>query len=65
MLKHEIALMLAARYGYTSYLKICTAVTGGTFSLVDKKQFHAHGSCINARRISMTGNHSITTQAEH
>ena len=37
--KHEIALMLAARYGYTSYLEICTSITGGTFSLVDKKQF--------------------------
>ena len=39
MRKHEIALLLAARYGYTSYLEICTPITGGTFSLVDKKQF--------------------------
>jgi hypothetical protein len=39
MLKHEIALMLAARYGYTSYLEICTPFTGGTFSLVDRTQF--------------------------
>jgi len=40
MRKYEIALMLARRYGYTSYLEICTPTTGGTFSLVDKKQFH-------------------------
>lgn len=39
MRKHEIALMLARRYGYTSYLEICTPTTGLTFSLVDKKQF--------------------------
>ena len=39
MRKYEIALMLAKRYGYTSYLEICTTVTGGTFSLVDKEQF--------------------------
>jgi hypothetical protein len=39
MRKYEIALMLARRYGYTSYLEICTPCTGGTFSMVDKEQF--------------------------
>ncbi len=39
MRKYEIARMLARRYGYKSYLEICTPTTGGTFSLVDKKQF--------------------------
>ena len=37
--KYEIALMLARRYGYTSYLEICTPNTGHTFSKVDKQQF--------------------------
>ena len=39
MRKYEIALMLAKRYGYTSYLEICTPTTGGTYSRVDKEQF--------------------------
>jgi hypothetical protein len=39
MRKYEIALLLASRFGYTSYLEICTPNTGGTFSMVDKEQF--------------------------
>jgi len=39
MRKHQIALMLAKRYGYTRYLEICTPTTGRTFSKVDKRQF--------------------------
>jgi hypothetical protein len=39
MRKYEIARLLAQRYGYSSYLEICTAITGGTFSHVDKGQF--------------------------
>jgi len=39
MRKYEIALLLAKQYGYTSYLEICTPITGNTFSLVEKKQF--------------------------
>jgi hypothetical protein len=37
--KYEIAVMLARRFGYTSYLEICTRYTGHTFSKVDKHQF--------------------------
>jgi hypothetical protein len=39
MRKYEIARLLGKRYGYTSYLEICTPTTGGTFSQVDKLQF--------------------------
>jgi|GEM_PF-1280616 len=39
MRKYEMALLLAQRYGYTSYLEICTSSTGFTFSQVDKQQF--------------------------
>ncbi len=39
MRKYEIALTLAKRYGYTSYLEICTHTTGRTFERVDKQQF--------------------------
>lgn len=39
MRKYDIALMLARRFGYTSYLEVCTSTTGATFSQVDKQQF--------------------------
>jgi hypothetical protein len=39
MRKFDIALMLAQRYGYTSYLEICTPLTGRTFSQIDRQQF--------------------------
>jgi hypothetical protein len=39
MRKYEIALLLGRRYGYTSYLEICTPTAGHTFSLIDKEQF--------------------------
>jgi hypothetical protein len=39
MRKYEIARVLARRYGYKSYLEICTPSTGGTFSRVDRKLF--------------------------
>lgn len=39
MRKYEIALMLAGRYGYESYLEVCNPTTGLTFSQVDKQQF--------------------------
>ncbi len=31
--------MLAKRYGYSSYLEICTPITGCTYSMVDGRQF--------------------------
>ena len=37
--KHEIAMMLAERYGYSSYLEICSPTTGNTYSLVDQGRF--------------------------
>lgn len=39
MYKYEIALALARRYAYTSYLEICTPLTGQAFNRVDKEQF--------------------------
>lgn len=39
MRKSEIARMLGNRFGYTSYLEICTPTTGLTYSSVDKEQF--------------------------
>lgn len=37
--KYKIAFMLARRFGYTSYLEICTPSTGHTYSKVDRRQF--------------------------
>lgn len=39
MRKYEMILMLARRYGYSSYLEICTPTTGHTFSFIDPNQF--------------------------
>lgn len=42
MRKYEIAQLLARQFGYRSYLEICTATTGFTFSQVDKEQFQQY-----------------------
>jgi hypothetical protein len=39
MRKYEMALLLAKRFGYTSYLEICSRTTGHTYAFVDKNQF--------------------------
>lgn len=39
MHKYEIAGLLGKKYGYSSYLEICTPTTGLTFAQVDKSQF--------------------------
>jgi hypothetical protein len=39
MQKYELAAALARRYGYSSYLEVCTPTTGNTYAHVDKQQF--------------------------
>jgi hypothetical protein len=46
MQKYEIALRLAQRYGYKSYLEICTPMTGLTFAQIDKQQFERRARLI-------------------
>jgi hypothetical protein len=64
--KYEIARMLARRYGYKSYLEICTPSTGGTFSLVDKKQFSRRARLMYRRPLSFSDGERVdfSTQAE-
>lgn len=37
-LKYEVVNAISRRFGYTSYLEICTPLTGFTYSLVDREQ---------------------------
>lgn len=66
MRKYEIARMLARRYGYESYLEVCTPSTGGTFSLVDKKQFSRRMRLMYRRPLSFSDGERVdfSTQAE-
>jgi hypothetical protein len=64
--KYEIARLLARRFGYESYLEICTPYTGGTFSLVDKKQFSQRSRLMYRRPLSFSDGERVdfSTQAE-
>jgi hypothetical protein len=66
MRKYEIALMLARRYGYASYLEICTPITGGTFSMVDKEQFSLRARLMYRRTPDFSDGEPIefSTEAE-
>jgi len=39
MRKFDIAHLLSEKYGYKSYLEICTPTTGGTYARIDEKKF--------------------------
>lgn len=64
MRKYEIARMLAKRYGYKSYLEICTPTTGGTFSRIDDNQFSRRVRLMYRRPSSFSDGAQLDFSAE-
>jgi len=62
--KFEIARLFGERYGYKSYLEICTSSTGGTFAHVDKEQFPRRVRVMYNRPLWFTDGEDITISTE-
>ena len=67
MRKFEIACLLGKRYGYNSYLEICTPTTGRTFSKIDKRQFPRRVRLVYKNNLmSMDGEQTdLSTESEN
>jgi hypothetical protein len=64
--KFDIALMLARKYGFASYLEVVTPTTGGTYGQVDRHQFSTRMRLMYRRPAEFLDGETIdfSTQAE-